>query len=82
MLKIGTTITSVLESKHIVFLDDERSTFHLRVLIIYDIEMLVILNLDMLFISIIKMDSKSKLGRILFSRFHKHDQNLTFSLRP
>jgi len=34
MLKIGTTITSGLESRHIVFLDDEGRAFHLRVLIL------------------------------------------------
>jgi len=34
MLKIETTLTSELESRHIVFLDDEGSTFHMRVLIL------------------------------------------------
>jgi len=34
MLKIGTTITSRRESRHIVFLDYKESTFHLRVLIL------------------------------------------------
>jgi len=34
MLKIGTIITSGQESRHIVFLDDEESTFHLCVLIL------------------------------------------------
>jgi len=34
MLKIGTTIISGLESRYIVFLDDEGSTFHLRVFIL------------------------------------------------
>jgi len=34
MLKIRTTITSGRGSRHIVFLGDEESTFHLRVLIL------------------------------------------------